>query len=124
MPDPLFDRRRVQSLLGDVDLDVLIASRPENFSYLSAVCRPLEHRFVHEHTTYALVTRDGDVSVVVPFFELESVQEETCATDIATFRQFADSSIDQRSDDARGRSAESELASKITLGVAERADWL
>lgn len=114
MSDPLFDRQRVQSILADEDIDVLIACRPENFRYISAVCRPLEHSFVHEHTTYAMVSRDGEVAVVVPFFELESVQEEVCTGDMLLFRQFAGTAVDEQSDVARGESVESEVAKKVS----------
>jgi len=120
MKECLFDIDRARSILKAEGIDVLIACRPENFSYISGVTRNLEHRFVREHTTYALFTREGHAALIVPFFELETVQEETWVTDIASFRQFANASVDADSDMGRGGSAEAELAKKISQIGLER----
>ena len=74
--------------LGDEGLDVMTAFRPKSVSEISGSCCLLEHRIVHDHTVYALLTHDGDVSVVIPCFELETVREDTCTSDISTFRMF------------------------------------
>ena len=118
MAEPLFADGRVRSILNAADIDVLIACRPENFSYISGVTRVLEHRFVREHTTYALLTQDAHASLVVPFFEVPSVQEETWVEDIVPFSQFGDSSA---ADASRGGPAEVELADKLSQMGLDRA---
>ena len=121
MTEPLFDSSRARSILNAADIDVLIACRPENFSYISGVTRRLEHRFVREHTTYALLTQDAHASLVVPFFEVQSVQEETWVEDIVPFRQFGDSSVIDATDASRGGPPEVELAGKLSQMGLDRA---
>jgi Xaa-Pro aminopeptidase len=118
MPEPLFDSNRVRSILNAADIDALITCRPENFSYISGVTRTLEHRFVREHTTYALLTQDARASLIVPFFEVPSVQEETWVEDLVPFRQFGGSS---GTDDSRGGPCEVELAGKLSQLGLDRA---
>lgn len=110
----LFDIERVRSILDAEDIDVLLTCRPENFSYISGVTRPLESGLVREVPGYALLTRDGNAAVIIPWFELTTVQEETSVTDIAPYRQFSESSIDAQNDQQRGGSAEAVLAEKIS----------
>lgn len=118
MAGPLFDGSRVRSILNSVDIDVLIACRPENFSYISGVTRVLEHRFVREHTTYAILTQDVHAALVVPFFELDSVLEETWVSHVVPFRQFGEDPVTSNS---RGGLPEIELASELSRLGLERA---
>jgi Xaa-Pro aminopeptidase len=120
MKERLFDPERVKAVMTAHDMDVLVACRPENFSYISGITRALEHSFVREHTTYALLFGDAHAALIVPFFEMETVEEETWVEDIAPFRQFADSPIDDNSDKSRGGAPEDELARKVSALGAQR----
>lgn len=64
----LFDIERVRSILDAEDIDVLLTCRPENFSYISGVTRPLESGLVREVPGYALLTRDGNAAVIIPWY--------------------------------------------------------
>ena len=114
MESALFDAERARGILDEEEIDILVACRPENFTYISGVARPLEHRYVREHTTFALLGRDGKAALVVPFFELETVQEETWVADVVPFRQFADSPTDGVTAGERGGSPEAVAAGKIS----------
>ncbi len=114
MTRQLYDDERVRRILDAADIDILVACRPENFSYFSGVTRMMEHRFEREHTTFALMTRDAHPTLIVPYFEYETVREETSVTDIVPFRQFTGVSGDEATDRNQGGSHEADLASKIS----------
>jgi len=113
MGNILLDPERARAILEEENIDVLIASRPENFSYISGICRLLEHRHVREHTTFALLNREGHVVLVIPWFELDTAKEETAVTDIAPFRQFANVLTAERAALHRGDFPEAVAAERI-----------
>lgn len=114
MASILLDIERARAILDAEDVDVLIACRPENFTYISGVARPLEHCYVREHTTYALLSREGQTALIVPFFEQETVCQESWVADVVPFRQYPEATIDQQSYSHRGGSAEAVAAAKIS----------
>lgn len=113
MGNTLLDTKRARVILEEENIDVLIASRPENFSYISGICRLLEHRHVREHTTFSLLNREGHIVLVLPWFELETAEEETEVTEIAPFRQFANVLTAERAALDRGDFPEAVAAKKI-----------
>lgn len=114
MTRQLYDDDRVRRILNAADIDILVACRPENFSYISGVTRMMEHRFEREHTTFALLTRDAYPALIVPYFEFETVREETSVTDLVPFRQSTGVSVDAATGSILEGSHEAELASKIS----------
>ena len=118
MGEMLFDSNRARKILKEANIDIVIVDRPENFSYISGITRPLENRIVREYINYALLTSDSQVSLIIGWFELESAEEETWVTDIFPFRPFADESVGTDTDQQRGSSAETTVARRISeLGL-------
>lgn len=118
MGEMLFDSNRARKILKEANIDIVIVDRPENFSYISGITRPLENRIVREYINYALLTSDSQVSLIIGWFELESAEEETWVTDIFPFRPFADESVGTDADQQRGSSAETTVARRISeLGL-------
>jgi Xaa-Pro aminopeptidase len=83
----MFDRERFRSLLKAKDIDVLIASSPENTIYMSGYCPA--HPDQTPHTAFVVVPREDEPTLVVPKSTEGMIQaQEPWIKDVRYFGDF------------------------------------
>jgi Xaa-Pro dipeptidase len=79
---------RARAAMRDAGLDALIAVSPENFAYVTGFLSPTQPLMRWRHAM-ALVTADGETSLVVVDMEANTIRAKAPAgTDIAVWREF------------------------------------
>ena len=78
--------RQVKAM-GEINLDAILSSSPENFAYVTGFLSPTQQLMRWRHAM-ALVTRDANSSLLVVDMEASTIRAKAPQTDIAVWREF------------------------------------